>query len=303
MEIAEPRAVTNEFYWGARRSYMRKRMATRLVLVVLLALDVAPLPSTAVCQQGTIIRRNQLTCKQIKDIVDKHNKLRQLVAQGGVEGQPEAVNMLQLKFNTDSIRSHRQTPLETGKALVSQLRISLRRCLPSLWEPLNMRKMLKKIPGVQAIASLTGKSWDKELASEAQAWADRCVFEHPTNRTLERFRYGQNIAWSWWSGGPPPTGGAPQFGPTIQRWFDEVYQYGYQGTYKPETGHYSQRKHHRLTTLCVRHPSVYTIGYQSLENIPRIVCGKENQDKHMPGSDTRRLELHIKPEHPCINGC
>nr|ATU82446.1 venom CRiSP [Lethocerus distinctifemur] len=85
-------------------------------------------------------------------------------------------------------------------------------------------------------------SWDDELAEEAQDWADRCSFEHTPleQRKLSRFTYGQNLGMSMNYPVESSLGNAPDFDAAIQDWFNEVYEYGYNGSYNPNSGHYSQ---------------------------------------------------------------
>ncbi|KAL1140147.1 hypothetical protein AAG570_000079 [Ranatra chinensis] len=122
-----------------------------------------------------------MTCAQQRDIVDKHNSLRQEVALGKVTGQSSAVDMTQM-------------------------------------------------------------TWDKELAKVAQAWADRCVYEHTPKRRLgiARFSYGQNLGLEVYSLKPASINDVLDFSTIVQMWFDEVKQYGYNNKYDSKTGHYSQ---------------------------------------------------------------
>ncbi|XP_014293836.1 scoloptoxin SSD976 [Halyomorpha halys] len=83
--------------------------------------------------------------------------------------------------------------------------------------------------------------WDEELANNAQDWADNCVFEHDKGRSHSTHLYvGQNMYKSWSSPHYDQTGSAPDFKRAIDSWFIEVKNYGYNGRFRKETGHYSQ---------------------------------------------------------------
>ncbi|XP_052797722.1 cysteine-rich venom protein latisemin-like [Mya arenaria] len=77
-------------------------------------------------------------------------------------------------------------------------------------------------------------SWDAELATFAQRWAENCVFQHDKNykrRSFGRFSVGQNlymhslrVSWSV----------------AIKAWSDEKADYNYAGASTGVTGHYTQ---------------------------------------------------------------
>ena len=73
-------------------------------------------------------------------------------------------------------------------------------------------------------------SWSDKLASTAQAWADRCVFEHGGGEAVGA---GESLA--AWSGG---SGDVEQ---GVQMWYDEAaaYDYGRPG-FSSSTGHFTQ---------------------------------------------------------------
>uniref|UniRef100_A0A146L2J1 Venom allergen 5 n=1 Tax=Lygus hesperus TaxID=30085 RepID=A0A146L2J1_LYGHE len=81
--------------------------------------------------------------------------------------------------------------------------------------------------------------WDDELAQLAQKWADGCVFEHDPKKTNRKGAYiGQNLALFRTS--VKEKLDAPDFTNMIHGWFNEVYQFGYNGTFSYDSGHYSQ---------------------------------------------------------------
>jgi len=155
-------------------------MKTYQILALCVVLAVVLRPALA-CYSGTMLRSGGLSCFDKQIIVDLHNRLRQSVALGQVNGQPPAANMLQM-------------------------------------------------------------SWDEELARQAQNWADRCTFQHDSNsgRRVSRFPVGQNLATTWTSPRPDTLGANPDFGTQINNWFNEVYRFGYQGSFTHSSGHYSQ---------------------------------------------------------------
>ena len=82
-------------------------------------------------------------------------------------------------------------------------------------------------------------AWDDELELIAQAWANQCEFDHDVERSVERFRVGQNIFISWRSDNDPI-----DLNLAIDLWYDEVrymdnsivkrYRFDF------ATGHYTQ---------------------------------------------------------------
>ena len=69
--------------------------------------------------------------------------------------------------------------------------------------------------------------WDRKLEQVAQAWANRCEFEH------SRTKYGENLA--------AGTHGALTAERAVGMWYDEVklYRFG-KGGFSMETGHFTQ---------------------------------------------------------------
>ncbi|GAA6005520.1 uncharacterized protein JCM10292_007377 [Rhodotorula paludigena] len=71
-------------------------------------------------------------------------------------------------------------------------------------------------------------TWSNELASAAQAWADKCVFEHGGGKAIHA---GENLA--------AGTGLTVESG--IQMWYNEVGQYDFDDpSYNEATGHFTQ---------------------------------------------------------------
>jgi hypothetical protein len=42
-------------------------------------------------------------------------------------------------------------------------------------------------------ANMREMVWDEELAAVAQRWADQCTFGHDQERSVDRFKVGQNV--------------------------------------------------------------------------------------------------------------
>ncbi|KAF6204145.1 hypothetical protein GE061_002485 [Apolygus lucorum] len=81
--------------------------------------------------------------------------------------------------------------------------------------------------------------WDDELAQLAQKWADGCLFEHDPKKTNRKGAFiGQNLA--LFTTNVKAKLDAPDFTNMVQGWFNEVYQFGYNGTFNYNSGHYSQ---------------------------------------------------------------
>lgn len=84
-------------------------------------------------------------------------------------------------------------------------------------------------------------SWDKELATIAQAHADQCKFRHDCTdcRTVERFKVGQNLYQSY-----NTRNVGPNWRKAIDSWFNEIdaFPVSSVSSYKfsHKTGHYSQ---------------------------------------------------------------
>jgi hypothetical protein len=47
--------------------------------------------------------------------------------------------------------------------------------------------------GQPSAANMREMVWDEELAVVAQRWADQCTFDHDQERSVVRFRVGQNV--------------------------------------------------------------------------------------------------------------
>ncbi|KPV77473.1 uncharacterized protein RHOBADRAFT_5088, partial [Rhodotorula graminis WP1] len=73
-------------------------------------------------------------------------------------------------------------------------------------------------------------TWSDKLASTAQAWADRCVFEHGGGEAIGA---GENLA-AW-------RGGSGDVSQGVQMWYDEASDYDYSSPgYSSATGHFTQ---------------------------------------------------------------
>ncbi|EZA55693.1 Venom allergen [Ooceraea biroi] len=95
-------------------------------------------------------------------------------------------------------------------------------------------------PGPQPPASnMQDLTWDDELATIAQRWANQCIYKHDKCRNVERYQVGQNIARSS-ATGMEPAG----VGEMIDDWYNEVALFdnslvsSYQ--FSMDTAHYTQ---------------------------------------------------------------
>lgn len=68
-------------------------------------------------------------------------------------------------------------------------------------------------------------TWSAQLASSAQQWANRCVFDHDYNSEL-----GENLAW----------GTQLSAQEAVSLWYDEVSQYNYAAPGYGPAGHFTQ---------------------------------------------------------------
>ena len=79
--------------------------------------------------------------------------------------------------------------------------------------------------------------WDEELANVAQTWANKCDYKHNTDRHVERFYVGENIAEVRSSAELELGDFAKQ---AVELWFDEYKIYKFGQAFSLSTGHYSQ---------------------------------------------------------------
>ncbi|KAL3317859.1 hypothetical protein Ciccas_003490 [Cichlidogyrus casuarinus] len=92
---------------------------------------------------------------------------------------------------------------------------------------------LGRIEGQPEAADMSELKWDKELATKAQKWADKCQIGHDTYdmRRTEKFPYvGQNWA------------GMNRVNKAVVRWFNEQLNYDFSSSScaKEPCGHYTQ---------------------------------------------------------------
>ncbi|PNF13786.1 hypothetical protein B7P43_G12434 [Cryptotermes secundus] len=98
-------------------------------------------------------------------------------------------------------------------------------------------------PGPQPSAANMKKiSWDNELATVAQRWADQCSFGHDACRNVGRFYVGQNVYQSSTKGSSP--NGQQDWQSAVQAWYNEVKDFSKNSVspfkYSSGAGHYSQ---------------------------------------------------------------
>ncbi|XP_076756623.1 venom allergen 5 [Xylocopa sonorina] len=98
---------------------------------------------------------------------------------------------------------------------------------------------LGQIRGQPSAANMREITWDDELATKAQNWANRCGETHDSRseRDVRRFAVGQNCA-LWWISRQEPYNDQPNWRRIINDWFSEVQHYT--GRITKTTGHYTQ---------------------------------------------------------------
>lgn len=102
---------------------------------------------------------------------------------------------------------------------------------------------VKGNPGPQpSAANMREISWDDELATVAQRWADQCSFGHDSCRSVSRFYVGQNVYQTSTTGTGP--NGQQDWKAAVQAWYNEVKDFD-RNNIKPfqftsSTGHYTQ---------------------------------------------------------------
>jgi len=89
-------------------------------------------------------------------------------------------------------------------------------------------------------ADMMEMTWDDELATVAQRWADQCNFGHDSERRVSRFSVGQNVAIRKHSNRQPK---GEENRKMVQAWYDEVDQFSRNGVgsfrFDSSTGHYT----------------------------------------------------------------
>lgn len=85
-------------------------------------------------------------------------------------------------------------------------------------------EMLSAHNGLRAKHGVPGLSWSGKLASTAQAWADKCVFEHSNNGLGENLAQGDGSPASF-----------------VQSWYSEIGMHDFADPEaNPGTGHFTQ---------------------------------------------------------------
>ena len=133
----------------------------------------------------------------IDTILNKHNELRSLVANGeeerGVDGgQPKATNMRELTWN-DELAEVAQRYFKIKEYTI---------------------KLINK--------SFLRLSWSLKNCLKIHRWVNQCIAGHDKNRRTDDFEYvGQNWAWAAVVGGNHDDSSAVASG-MVQKWYDEV---------------------------------------------------------------------------------
>ena len=76
-----------------------------------------------------------------------------------------------------------------------------------------------KIGLLLSIGNMRKLTWNEDLATVAQKWADQCLFDHDKNRNIPGYLHvGQNVYLQSISKKFPGI----HIGKTVQKWFDEI---------------------------------------------------------------------------------
>uniref|UniRef100_A0A224XJN9 Putative scp-like extracellular protein n=1 Tax=Panstrongylus lignarius TaxID=156445 RepID=A0A224XJN9_9HEMI len=99
---------------------------------------------------------------------------------------------------------------------------------------------LGRIRGQPSATNMLEMTWDEELATMAQNWANQCEFRHDPDlgTASARFPVGQNLAKSWSEPVPNQYGESAEWASQIRNWFNELYLYG-RNDYL-NSGHFTQ---------------------------------------------------------------
>lgn len=94
--------------------------------------------------------------------------------------------------------------------------------------------------------------WDKTVAASAQAWADRCKFEHSSSG------YGENLAW-----------GFSSWQAVVDAWYDEQKLYDYKShAWSTQIGHFTQVVWKGTTKIgCGKACDVWVCQYSPAGNV------------------------------------
>ncbi|XP_064469148.1 venom allergen 3-like [Ornithodoros turicata] len=151
--------------------------------------------------------------------------------------------------------------------------------------------------GYPAAVNMRALTWDNELASIAQRWADQCTSGHDKNRDVRQYPVGQNVAATWSFDEEDNLLDEPDWGSQIYAWYEECTNGGFKASYinpfrfSKSWGHFSQiawaettkigcgysyfRQDGRgLTKLyvCNYGPGGNVIGGSMYEKVKRAVC-------------------------------
>lgn len=100
--------------------------------------------------------------------------------------------------------------------------------------------------GLPAAADMRALSWDDELATIAQRWADQCTDGHDKERSVRRFHVGQNVALTWTYEYEDDLLDEPDWDSQIYAWYNEVTEFHFKASsispfqFSKKLGHFTQ---------------------------------------------------------------
>lgn len=109
--------------------------------------------------------------------------------------------------------------------LLTILCLALPALTASAWAQADMRALLDAHNAYRARHCVPPLAWSQQIAASAQAWADRCVFNHDPNSEL-----GENLAW----------GTALSGRESVSLWYEEISLYNYAAPGFGPAGHFTQ---------------------------------------------------------------
>ncbi|XP_077525267.1 venom allergen 3-like [Amblyomma americanum] len=100
--------------------------------------------------------------------------------------------------------------------------------------------------GLPPAANMRALSWDDELATIAQRWADQCTDGHDKERSVSRFHVGQNVALVWTYDFEDDLHDEPDWDSQVYAWYNEATEFHFKSSsispfqFSKKLGHFTQ---------------------------------------------------------------
>lgn len=100
--------------------------------------------------------------------------------------------------------------------------------------------------GLPAAANMRALTWDDELATVAQRWADQCTDGHDKERSVSRFHVGQNVALVWTYDFEDDLHDEPDWDSQVYAWYNEATEFHFKSasispfSFSKKLGHFTQ---------------------------------------------------------------